>query len=42
VCDANYTIVATMPKRYLPDGVAWMRGTHDRLRAVGRAVLAQR
>jgi hypothetical protein len=31
VCDANYTIVAKMPKRYLPD-VDWMSGTHDRLR----------
>ena len=32
VCDANYTIVAKMPKRYLPRDVAWMDGTHDRLR----------
>ena len=31
VCDANYTIVAKMPKRYLPD-VEWMAGTHARLR----------
>jgi acetamidase/formamidase len=32
VCDANYTIVAKMPKRYLPADVAWMGGAHDRLR----------
>lgn len=32
VCDANYTVVAKMPKRYLPRDVAWMDGTHDRLR----------
>ena len=42
VCDANYTIVAKMPKRYLPSGVDWMHATHDRLRAVGSAVLAAR
>jgi acetamidase/formamidase len=39
VCDANYTVVATMPKRALPD-VEWMAGTHDRLRRVGRNVMA--
>jgi acetamidase/formamidase len=33
VCDANYTIVAKMPKRYLPD-VEWMAGTHARLRGL--------
>jgi acetamidase/formamidase len=32
VVDANYTIVAKMPKRYLPSGVQWMGGAHDRLR----------
>jgi amidase len=42
VCDANYTIVAKMPKRYLPTGIDWMHGTHDRLRAAGSAVLATR
>ena len=42
VCDANYTIVAKMPKRYLPSGTDWMQATHDRLRAVGSAVLASR
>jgi acetamidase/formamidase len=35
VCDANYTIVAKIPKRYLPD-VEWMTGTHGRLRKVAR------
>jgi acetamidase/formamidase len=38
VCDANYTIVAQMPKRYLPRDVPWMGGMHARLRATGRAV----
>jgi amidase len=38
VCDANYTIVATMPKRYLPSGIDWMGGTHERLRQAGAAV----
>jgi acetamidase/formamidase len=33
VCDANYTIVAKMPKRYLPD-VEWMAGTHARQRGL--------
>jgi acetamidase/formamidase len=42
VCDANYTIVAKMPKRYLPTDIDWMHATHDRLRAVGSAVLAAR
>ncbi len=42
VCDANYTIVAKMPKRYLPRQVDWMAGVHERLREVGRAVLATR
>jgi acetamidase/formamidase len=32
VCDANYTIIAKMPKRYLPRDVGWMTGVHDRLR----------
>jgi len=38
VCDANYTVVAKMPKRYLPRDVGWMGDTHARLRAVGSAV----
>jgi acetamidase/formamidase len=38
VVDANYTIVAQMPKRYLPRDVAWMGGMHERLRDVAKAV----
>jgi acetamidase/formamidase len=38
VCDANYTIVAKMPKRYLPRDVAWMDDTHARLRRAGANV----
>ena len=40
VCDANYTIVAKMPKRYLPRDVPWMAGMHERLRALGRVAMA--
>lgn len=36
VCDANYTIVAKMPKRLLPRDIPWMGGAHDRLAAIGR------
>lgn len=39
VCDANYTIVAKVPKRYLPE-VEWMGGLHGRLRELGRAAAA--
>ena len=42
VCDANYTVVAKMPKRYLPADVGWMANTHDRLRQIGAAVRATR
>ena len=42
VCDANYTIVAKMPKRYLPERAAWMGGVHERLSALGEAALAAR
>ena len=42
VCDANYTIVAKMPKRYLPRDIGWMGDVHARLRAVGDAVRAAR
>ena len=42
VCDANYTIVAKMPKRYLPPGVGWMGDTHARLRQLGETVHATR
>jgi acetamidase/formamidase len=38
VCDANYTVVAQMPKRYLPREVAWMGGAHARLREIAAAV----
>jgi acetamidase/formamidase len=37
VCDANYTIVAKMPKRYLPPDVQWMGGTHERLKEIARS-----
>jgi acetamidase/formamidase len=40
VCDANYTIVARMPKRYLARDVSWMGGMHDRLRQVATEVRA--
>jgi acetamidase/formamidase len=40
VVDANYTIVAKAPKRYLPRDIPWMDGTHERLRERGRAALA--
>lgn len=36
VCDANYTIVAKMPKRLLPRDIPWMGAAHDRLAAIGR------
>jgi acetamidase/formamidase len=31
VVDPNYTIVAKMPKRFLPKDISWMSGTHGRL-----------
>ena len=40
VVDANYTIVAKVPKRYLPSGTAWMGDAHARLRRIGDAVQA--
>ncbi len=36
VVDANYTIVAKMPKRYLKDA-GWMGGMHERLRRTAAA-----
>ncbi|MDQ3870058.1 MAG: acetamidase/formamidase family protein, partial [Chloroflexota bacterium] len=42
VVDPNYTVVAKVPKRHLPSGVAWMGGLHGRLRTTGREVLAAR
>jgi acetamidase/formamidase len=41
VCDANYTILAKMPKRYLPDDAAWMGNLHGRLRQTARDVLSR-
>jgi hypothetical protein len=41
VCDANYTIVAKMPKRYLP-AVEWMADSHQRLRGIADAFRALR
>jgi acetamidase/formamidase len=40
VVDANYTIVAKMPKRYLPSDVVWMEGMHQRLRRLGATTLS--
>ena len=40
VVDANYTIVAKAPKRYLPRDIPWMDGTHHRLRERGRTALS--
>ena len=42
VCDANYTIVAKVPKRFLPSDIPWMSGVHQKMRARARAVLATR
>ncbi len=42
VCDANYTIVAKVPKRFLPRDIPWMEGVHQRMHARGRVVLANR
>ena len=36
VCDANYTVLAKVPKTLLPE-VEWMGGTHARLRQVAAA-----
>jgi acetamidase/formamidase len=36
VCDTNYTIVASIPKRNLPEA-AWCGGVHARLRTIARA-----
>ena len=42
VCDANYTIVAKVPKRFLPRDIPWMNGVHEKMRARGEAVMAGR
>jgi acetamidase/formamidase len=41
VVDPNYTVVSKLRKDYLPDADAF-RGTHGRLREMGRAYLAER
>ena len=41
VVDTNYTMVAKLPKRFLPGAVA-VDGVHDRLRGTAAAYLAQR
>jgi amidase len=41
VVDTNYTMVAKLPKRFLPGAVA-VDGVHDRLRETAAAYLAQR
>jgi acetamidase/formamidase len=40
VVDPNYTIVAKVPKRFLPTDVSWMSGTHERLRRTAAEYLA--
>ena len=40
VCDANYTIVAKMPKKLLPRDIPWMGAAHHRLAAIGRRMSA--
>src|SRR5918999_182290 len=42
VVEPNYTVVAKVPKRFLPADVRWMDDTHATLRAVGREALAAR
>jgi acetamidase/formamidase len=41
VCDANYTVVAKMPKRFLPNDRGWMGGVHDRLRRTAARVRSE-
>ncbi len=40
VVDPNYTIVAKVPKRFLPGDVRWMAGVHERLRSIGAEYLS--
>jgi acetamidase/formamidase len=42
VCDANYTVVAKLPKRYLPGSPEPMGGLHRRLRTIAEAVRSTR
>jgi acetamidase/formamidase len=41
VCDPNYTVVAKLPKQYLPERTLY-GGMHARMRELGRAYLAER
>jgi len=41
VCDPNYTFVSKIGKQYLPGGSVY-RGTHERLREMGRAYVGER
>lgn len=40
VVDPNYTIVAKVPKRFLPGDISWMSGTHGRLRRMAEEYLS--
>src|SRR5207244_12825952 len=42
VCDANYTVVAKVPKQFLPKDIPWMNGVHPKMRARAKAVMATR
>jgi len=42
VCDANYTVVAKVPKQFLPKDIPWMNGVHAKMRARAKAVMATR
>jgi acetamidase/formamidase len=41
VVDANYTVVAKIPKRHLPNDGRWMGGMHDRLRRTAARVRSE-
>jgi acetamidase/formamidase len=42
VCDANYTVVAKVPKQFLPKDIPWMNGVHQKMRARAKAVMSSR
>ena len=42
VCDANYTVVAKVPKQFLPKDIPWMNGVHQKMSARAKAVMATR
>jgi acetamidase/formamidase len=42
VCDANYTVVAKVPKQFLPKDIPWMNGVHQKMRSRAKAVMATR